>query len=1216
MGDTDALGSTTRALWFRTLVPAVRQSFVHARDRCGAHRFYTLLVFLPSAALVLLGAWSLASSARSRALDLLANEQTLAVRLAVHSFSDPLAGNVRGLEVLSRQQSLQLALRDPSPAHRVALARDAAALADTLGSLDKVRWIDQDGREQARVDWDGKRAAVVPDAQLQSKRSRYFVLDTRTLPQGSLYVSPIDLNVDNRQVEVPPKPTLRLARPLVDDTGRRRGLLIVNVLAQEMLKGLSTVSSEFNDDIILINAEGDELRSPRAAGGGPLLFDGVRSLSRRFPDAWPHLRSTDRGQRFLASGLWTWQAVRPFAPRVFTSSGSPALEGPSPGGLRPAHARIWTVVSRVEPQRLAAVERRVSLPYATATILLLAGLATMSSLVGRVIEQRRRAVEQMEVLAENAADVVFRSSPDGALEWVSPSVTQVLGFPPEDVVGRRGPDLIVAEDLHRFAAAHQQVLAGRKAEFEARFRSADGSPHWLAVSIRPLLDQRGALIGRAGHWRDIQDEMEARLAMAASEQRFELAMENAAVGMALVALEGTFLRVNRALCRIFGRDSDNLLACNWQALTHPDDLARDITLMRRLMRGAIPTYRLRKRFLKPDGGIVWGDLSVAAIRDTDGNVTMVIKQILDITKVVTAQQELTAQKEQYQLLAEQASDVVLQTDHHHRLVWLSPSGQDVFGRAGADLLGRDLGDWIHPDDLPQLELLRRQGAVHGTVLRPDQGQVIRLLHPGGVYRWNAVRLRLIRDRGGSVTGEVLALRDVDDLIAARSNLESERQFLRATLDSLLDPHLILEPVYNRDGEPVDLICADANPGTLRYMALDRSRLIGARLSRLMPGIVDTGLMALYLNVLVSGEPLVLDNFFYPNHETIGGDHRYDIRVMRSGERLTLAWRDVTERYVAQERLAASELNYRLLAENATDLVMRVRDGRVAWISTNALAILGLPAEHWLGRPILEMVPTEERQHYFEDQELMTQGRTVSRRVRLITADGSGHWFSLHAKTFIDESGQADGISASLRNIDAEMAVEAELDYRARHDQLTGLLNRREALVRIEAITNRSDRRQGQTAVLFIDVDKFKQVNDTFGHAAGDAVLQVLAERLRTTLREGDLTARLGGDELLVALQGIDDLAQAVAVAEKLRAVGSEPILHAGSVIASSLSIGVAIARGGESIDGLIARADQAMYRAKQAGRNQVITIEEAGHTQPAEIITLACDYGFGPAPEG
>jgi len=468
-------------------------AFAHARDRLGPGRFFALLVFVPSAALVLFGAWSLARGARSRALDLLAHEQTLAVRLALHSLTEPLAANLRGLEVLARQPSLQRVLNDDSAAHRQALARDAIALADTLGTYDKVRWIDQNGLERVRVDWRGNRAVAVPEQELQSKRTRNFVLDTKNLPLGSVVVSPLDLNVDQEHVEVPHNPTLRFSRALIDDAGRRRGILVVNVQARQLLEGFSSVARDFSDGMMLVSAQGHGILSPDHQDESAFLLGRSPSLERRFPDAWPLMRSLESGQRRLASGLWTWRSVRPFPTYVLTSAGSGSVQGPSrPGGLHSANRRSWTVVSRVDPRQLAALERQVTLPYAGTAALMLGALAGISSLVGTTLKQRHRAVERLEVLAENAADVVFRSSPEGALEWVSPSVQQVLGFPPEALLGRRGPDLIVAEDLPRFQAAHQQVLAGHKAEFEARFRSADGSPRWLAVSIRPLLDRRAA----------------------------------------------------------------------------------------------------------------------------------------------------------------------------------------------------------------------------------------------------------------------------------------------------------------------------------------------------------------------------------------------------------------------------------------------------------------------------------------------------------------------------------------------------------------------------------------------------------------------------------------------------------------------------------------------------------------------------------------------------
>ncbi len=131
-------------------------------------------------------------------------------------------------------------------------------------------------------------------------------------------------------------------------------------------------------------------------------------------------------------------------------------------------------------------------------------------------------------------------------------------------------------------------------------------------------------------------------------------------------------------------------------------------------------------------------------------------------------------------------------------------------------------------------------------------------------------------------------------------------------------------------------------------------------------------------------------------------------------------------------------------------------------------------------------------------------------------------------------------------------------------------------------------------VLFVDVDRFKDVNDSCGHAAGDGLLQTIAQRLQTSTREEDLVARLGGDELLVALPGMDTLEQAVGIAETIRKAAAEPVVSNGRPVQATLSIGVTLARPAESVDGLIARADQAMYQAKQGGRNQVIPIQDCG----------------------
>jgi diguanylate cyclase (GGDEF)-like protein len=273
--------------------------------------------------------------------------------------------------------------------------------------------------------------------------------------------------------------------------------------------------------------------------------------------------------------------------------------------------------------------------------------------------------------------------------------------------------------------------------------------------------------------------------------------------------------------------------------------------------------------------------------------------------------------------------------------------------------------------------------------------------------------------------------------------------------------------------------------------------------------------------------------------------------------------------------------------------VRFKESRIIWMSSSAIRSLGMPAEHWIGKGVQEILHPDDLGTYVEAVNAMNSGGIVRRRVRLLCGDGAYHWFSSDGQVFVAGDGRPDGFCAALRIVDAEVAAEAALDRLARYDQLTGLCNRSEGLSRLAALLEQDDPRQGRVGVLFVDVDRFKDVNDSCGHAAGDGLLQTIAQRLQAATREEDLVARLGGDELLVALPGMAALEQAVAIAETVRQAASEPVVSNGhQPVQATLSIGVTLARPGESVDGLIARADQAMYQAKQGGRNQVIPIQD------------------------
>jgi diguanylate cyclase (GGDEF)-like protein/PAS domain S-box-containing protein len=306
------------------------------------------------------------------------------------------------------------------------------------------------------------------------------------------------------------------------------------------------------------------------------------------------------------------------------------------------------------------------------------------------------------------------------------------------------------------------------------------------------------------------------------------------------------------------------------------------------------------------------------------------------------------------------------------------------------------------------------------------------------------------------------------------------------------------------------------------------------------------------------------------------------------------WRDTHDEHLAKAALAESESRFRLLMENATDIVLRVRDGRVTWSSAAITPALGGTPGEWSGTDLATVMHPDDLAAYQACLGSAEAGEDVRRRLRIRARDGRYHWIEAHAKAFLLDDGRSDGIVCTAHVIDAAVAAEQELERLARFDALTGVINRAEMLGRLQMAVGQRRHPGRECGVLFCDVDRFKQVNDELGHAAGDEVLRALAHRMTASVRREDVVARMGGDEFLVFLAGIHDVDEAVTVAEKIRVAAAEPIeIDEGrAAVVATLSIGVSMPVPGESIDAFIARADRAMYLAKQGGRNTVTVIRQ------------------------
>lgn len=303
----------------------------------------------------------------------------------------------------------------------------------------------------------------------------------------------------------------------------------------------------------------------------------------------------------------------------------------------------------------------------------------------------------------------------------------------------------------------------------------------------------------------------------------------------------------------------------------------------------------------------------------------------------------------------------------------------------------------------------------------------------------------------------------------------------------------------------------------------------------------------------------------------------------SGRSLS-SWRDVTPEVEAIEQLVTSEEHYRLLVEHVSDGVVLERDGMIVWASPNIKGMLGWDPDLWVGQSLLELIRPEIRPTVAEALSVAARREPVTFRVAVPASDGEMHWLEVAARPFIGADGECKGNACSVRIVDAEVAAESELEHRARHDQLTGLLNRKEVLDRLDAIGTGTRHAGHETAVLFCDLDQFKEVNDTLGHSVGDRVLTVVAERVRGAVRDTDLVARIGGDELLVVLQHLHAVDEALTVADQIRVAVGAPIEVDGHQLQIGVSIGVSMVAAGDSSDAVIARADAAMYMVKDGNR--------------------------------
>lgn len=316
---------------------------------------------------------------------------------------------------------------------------------------------------------------------------------------------------------------------------------------------------------------------------------------------------------------------------------------------------------------------------------------------------------------------------------------------------------------------------------------------------------------------------------------------------------------------------------------------------------------------------------------------------------------------------------------------------------------------------------------------------------------------------------------------------------------------------------------------------------------------------------------------------------------------------MAERARLTRKVRDSEQRYRMLADYSHDVVVRMQaDGKRLYVSPSVRDILGWEPSEAL--QLDDMVHPDDRKLQRQTIASVVASRNSATAIyRLRHKQGSYVWMEVVARAIPGRDDDHPDVILAGRNISvrvaAEQALQAsrrELEAQARLDGLTGLANRRRFDEQLALALSRSALQGSAVALMYMDIDHFKQVNDRYGHAAGDEVLRVFGQRLNACVRSGDLVARLGGDEFVVLIEQLAETATAELIAGKLIAAMREGIVVDDLTVHVTTSIGIAYSTSAAS-KSLMGAADAALYQAKEAGRNTYKLVTAEPHSTAAEI---------------
>ena len=749
---------------------------------------------------------------------------------------------------------------------------------------------------------------------------------------------------------------------------------------------------------------------------------------------------------------------------------------------------------------------------------------------------------------------------------------------PQDQIYGKTPYDIMPHDVNSFLRPIiTRAQEGENVEYERVGISADGQRRWMHGRIAPDLDGTGKVRGLYCTEHDIHDLKLTEQALATREEQLRLFTDNIPEPVVYVDMEGNYTFVNDAFLDLVGIPREEVIGKSVKEVLGPEVFDLQQPYVDRAAKGESVTFE--REHIDPNGRQRWLRNRIVPDMNFDGTIKGYYIVGHDITDLQQAQNALAARESQLRAIMDGVPAPVAYLDRDERCQYVNKPFLQYFGLSAEQVRALRLRDVVgHGIYASAQAMLSR--ALHGESTSFDR------LVPGagGAKRWMTIRVVPDATPSGEVHGAFVLMNDIHGLKQAQEALRASEAELRLIMDNVPARVAYIDREYryrflNRHneewlsesrkeltGRPVAEVLGDA-----------RARQLQPLLTRVLAGeTISTELLLVQPNDELRWESIHLA----PNRDAEGNvigiyAAHTDIHDQKRNE----------EALHRANWMLSSHINNTPLAVLEWDPDFRL----IRW-SPQAEKIFGWRADEVHGISISGSQLTHEtdREQVVDRMNKLMAGdepraTVLSRNYR---KDGETIWCEWYHSCLFDEQGRIVSILSFVQDVSSRIQAEERLQYLATRDALTGLPNRlllQERLTQAIAQAKRSGRRIG---VMFIDLDRFKNVNDTLGHRIGDELLKRITASLSEALRATDLLARLGGDEFMVIVEDFDDPAVLNRVAQKLQEAIAQPFQIEEHEIYVTSSIGIAVyPDDSDDPEGLLKHADVAMYRSKELGRN-------------------------------